>query len=278
MNRLLVLFLLSFTLIACQSTSNKRSAALNESIVEPTVEAPVAVLAFDVSVIDSLVKPVENEVPKTAATSSEKEIKKVVVKIPEDPIIINLLGLGNDALQREALLTPEDDNANMYFQAVLGRDPRNKDAQKGLAHIVDLYTDWALKTMKSGQHRASSKHMENAEFVNANDPLIAQTKKNIDDWRRGKNSRTQRIKQQKGDVNKFYLPSNLLTLGEDVVLQHLQPIIDRVEKETLRLAIYWPNDKGARFLYRVINSHVDEFRVRGMIHLRNTHVIEVKPN
>lgn len=272
MSRICVFLCTSIILTACQSTPEK------EGQVDYTVSAPVSVQAVDVPVIESLASNVD-EPPSTEVTTSNKAVPSDVVEEtpPEDPIIRNLLSLGNDALKRRALLTPEEDNANMYFQVILGRDPDNKDAKRGLSQIVSFYTDWAFRAAKLGQYTAAKKHMEAAKRVNADDPLIATTQQKIDDWHQGKRPQTQK-KQVAKDKNSFYLPANLLTQEDEVVLQHLNPIIERVEREKLSLVIYWPTDKGARFLYQVINSHVDDFRVRGMIHLRNTHVIEVKPN
>jgi len=76
--------------------------------------------------------------------------------------------------------------------------------------------------------------------------------------------------------NTFYLPQDLFSLSEALVIQKLQPIIDRIEKDQLNIEIFWPNDKEARLLYRMINSRTEDFRVRGMIYRRAQHMIEVK--
>lgn len=295
MSRLLLVFLASFILVACQSVSEQDkqigvvesepasgSNSTGQGLVEgETSSTPMAV---DVPAIDSLyednaTEDAENsEAEEALVANAAVETETKVEQVEEtDPVIIRLLGLGNDALSREALLSPEDDNANMYYQIVLGRDPSNKAAQEGLSHIVYLYTDWALEKAKRGQYGAAEKFLESAEFVNAKDSRIAEARKTIADWRRGKGRVKPKVNKKPVDPNKFDLPANLFSYQDEVVLEYLQPIIDRVTKTQASIDIYWPRDKEARLLYRIINSRTETFRVRAMIYHRSDYKVVLKP-
>ena len=239
--------------------------------------------AVDVEQIDSLMLVSESQA--SASQSQKKVIKKAVVieeslHLSSDPITLMLLERGDAALANQKLLTPEDDNANLYFQAALGREPQNEAARKGIEEIVRFYTGWALDKAKQGQNTSSRTYLAAASFVDVNNRLIKQTKRDIKNWQagiRGKTSAQQIVKSKsKALQNKFYLPKDLFSLSEALVIQKLQPIIDRIEKDQLNIEIFWPNDKEARLLYRIINSRTEDFRVRGMIYRRAQHMIEVK--
>lgn len=238
--------------------------------------------AVDVTQIDSLMQV---ESPTDVIESEPKEViePKVALEdkqISSDPITLMLLERGEVALANQKLLTPEDDNANLYFQAALGREPENTAAQKGIEEIIRFYTGWALDKAKQGHNNSANKYLSSASFVDKSNPLIQQTKNAIHNWRLGirEQANTRVSSKQTSEVvqNKFYLPKNLFSLPDELVIQKLQPIIDRIEKDQLNIEIFWPNDKEARLLYRIINSRTEDFRVRGMIYRRAQHMIEVK--
>jgi len=250
-------------------------------------------LAVDVEQIDSLMVVDEasdkNTSPEiltltSASLLAEKGAKdnneNVDLGVSTDAITLRLLDLGAAALANQKLLTPEDDNANLYFQAALGREPDNTQAQAGLDEIIHFYTAWALDKAKQGQNTSARKYLAAASFVDIKNPLIQETKKQIKDWRAGIRPKVRATKlakkKTKAVQNTFYLPQDLFSLSEALVIQKLQPIIDRIEKDQLNIEIFWPNDKEARLLYRIINSRTEDFRVRGMIYRRAQHMIEVK--
>lgn len=248
-------------------------------------------LAVDVVQIDSLmvldntndstVLPVEPTAQDSVLVEKKADaIDANDVRVSKDPITLRLLDLGAVALANQKLLTPEDDNANLYFQAALGREPKNRLARTGIDEIIRFYTAWALDKAKQGHNTSARKYLASARFVDVENPLIQQTQKHINDWRAGIRSKAHPTKMAKNKSkavqNTFYLPQDLFSLPEALVIQKLQPIIDRIEKDQLNIEIFWPNDKEARLLYRIINSRTEAFRVRGMIYRRAQHMIEVK--
>jgi len=288
---LLAVFLV-LLLSACQSVSTTQANAAQNNASEAIVSEDVSdnsgfitnvslKQAVDVEQIDSLMQ-LEKVGEEVAVVEKPKVIATKLDGAPVslDPITLSLLERGETALAQQKLLTPEEDNANLYFQAALGREPDNLAAQTGIKEIVRYYTAWALDKAKQGQTRNANKYLAAASFVDEANPLIKQTKQEIKDWRAGikRTSKTTKNdqKQSKSLQTKFYLPQNLFSLPEALVIQKLQPIIDRIEKDQLNIEIFWPNDKEARLLYRIINSRTEDFRVRGMIYRRAQHMIEVK--
>ncbi len=200
-----------------------------------------------------------------------------------DPILVSLLARGKLALKQLHLLTPEEDNANMYYQAALGRDPKNSEALFGLARIVRYYTDFAWSKAQKQQFIAAQKYLDSAASVNPNDPLIAETEKRIKEYKnrlkKAKQAKVHSknvIKKEKINLNHYFLPKTLFSLSEEEILEQIQPIIERVSEQRAMIEINWANDKEARLLYQIINSRVPDFRVRGMIFHRSNYMIEVK--
>lgn len=296
-------------LTACQSITSSNANGLDVSTSDTLVEKEGAEVvlpvvqennefivpkllkkAVDVKQIDSLM--VIDESNPSDVQAQQVVTKREGISLPKAPIeaedvpaskdsiTLMLLERGAVALASQKLLTPEEDNANMYYQAALGREPDNVAAQQGLNEIVRFYTAWSLDKEKQGHKQTAKKYLDAAIFVDQKNPLIAKAKQDIKDWRegirrpanvQGDNSNIAKVPQ-----NKFYLPQNLFSYSEALVIEKLQPIIDRIEKDQLNIMIFWPNDKEARLLYQIINSRTEDFRVRGMIYRRAQHMIEVK--
>ncbi|MCZ2722882.1 hypothetical protein O1D97_15005 [Marinomonas sp. 15G1-11] len=200
-----------------------------------------------------------------------------------DPILTDLLKRGEKALSQLKLLTPVEDNANMYYQAALGREPSNAQAIYGLAQIVTYYTDFAWRDAQKQQFYSAQKNIELANLVNPNDPLIEETQKRISDFRKKlmrashfNSGSKATISKKTHSPNAFFLPKTLFSLSEEEIIEQLQPIIDRVAVQQAVIEINWINDKEARLLYQIINSRIPDFRVRGMIFHRSSYMIEVK--
>ena len=215
--------------------------------------------------------------PPVPVKASAQQAK--VVKTPNsfERVTLNLIAMGEEALAEERFLTPVDDNANLYFQAALGRDPGNVRASQGISAIVDVYTQWAWKAAQSKDYAKSALYLEHARSVNPGDPVIAEMSSRIKS-QRGQMHKSGNIKDVKRTLKEgqYALPSNLFSLSENEIIARMQPIIDEVAKTQRSIVIYWPNDKEARLIYQIINSRVTEFRVRAMTYHRADNIVELQ--
>ena len=184
-----------------------------------------------------------------------------------------IISQGKLALAEHRLLTPEGDNAYLYFQIALGREPGNYEAIQGLATIVDTYIEWAERAAAQGRMQEARRFIANASQVNPDDPAISEAKMRM-------RQPPSNVKVNTTPLNEdvYTLPSNLFTLDERSILAYLQPIIDRVEQTRGALEINWPSDKEGRLLYQIINSRTPNFRVRAMTFRNSQHLIEIKVN
>ncbi|ETX11123.1 hypothetical protein MUS1_12165 [Marinomonas ushuaiensis DSM 15871] len=219
-----------------------------------------------------------NTTDKLESHNTVTSIKKPITSY--ERVTLHLLEQGERALAAEHLLTPVEDNANLYFQAVLGRDPGNFRATQGIASIVDLYTDWAWIAAKGQGYQKAERYLANARSVNPEDPFIVEMTSRITDL---KTQRQRTVNQEKKTLEpevlkegQYLLPKTLFSLTEDEIIAEIQPIIDAVSETGQSIEIYWPNDKEARLIYQIINSRIPEFRVRAMTFHRASNMVELQ--
>ncbi|MDE8602293.1 hypothetical protein M3I01_005030 [Marinomonas sp. RSW2] len=266
-NQVYFLFMALF-LTGCQTNiaPSEQGEPRQEKVSEPDPKSASAELAPVINVPD---------MKKTTAISPE-QIKSRAAK----RLTLSLIAQGEDALSADRLLTPEDDNANLYFQAALGRDPGNFRAIQGIAAIVDVYTQWAWDAARSRDYIQSARYLEYARSVNPEDPVIVEMTSRVKDLK-AKREHAAKVVSKKSEpkepqVGQYFLPETLFSLSEDEIIAQIQPIIDEVAKTEQSIEIYWPNDKQARLIYQIINSRITAFRVRAMTYHRADYMVELK--
>ncbi|NLQ18388.1 hypothetical protein HGG82_12260 [Marinomonas sp. M1K-6] len=260
-NRVCFLIVVVF-LTGCQQ--NVRSTEKNQPVAEAqSLEAA----------------PVEASIhkPKTLAAINAQQPK---VLTAAEKLTLELIKQGEMALAADRLLTPEGDNANLYFQAALGREPGNYRAIQGITAIVDLYTQWAWQAAQNRDYTKAARYLDFSRSVNPQDPVIVEMTSRIGDLktkRRQVNKiATQKTTPKTAQKGQYSLPENLFNLSEEEIIAKIQPIIEEVTKTKQSIEIYWPNDKEARLIYQIINSHVTEFRVRAMTYHRADYRVELQ--
>ncbi|REG84310.1 hypothetical protein [Marinomonas pollencensis] len=242
-------------------------------------------------------EPINSEAPaakKALRVTNENAIS------PYRALTEQLIKQGQQALAEQRLLTPEEDNANLYFQAVLGRDPGNYQATLGIASIVDRYNEWAWRAAQQGNYSMAERYLDSARLANPEDATISQMSARVERLKKqrldaAKQRRTapaksaasssvepsvkpEQQRQPEAKEGQFFLPKTLFSLSDDEIIEKMQPIIDQVAKDKSDVAIYWPNDKEARLLYQIINSRVLDYRVRAMIYHRAKYMVELQQN
>ncbi|MBU2237129.1 MAG: hypothetical protein KJ868_03890 [Gammaproteobacteria bacterium] len=272
MSKNLVSFLIVVVfLTGCQE--NVKSTEKSQPLQE--VEVTQAVVAKA-----SVNKSVNIEKPTAIKTQQPKAAK---VPTAFERLTQRLIEQGEIALAAERFLTPVDDNANLYFQAALGRDPGNFRAIQGITGIVDVYTQWAWQAARNGDYKKAAKYLDSARSVNPEDPAIIEMTSRVSDLK-AKREQAAKISKTKPESKEpkalkegqFLLPETLFSLSEEEIIAKIQPIIDEVATADRPIAIYWPNDKEARLIYQIINSRVPEFRVRAMTYHRADYMVELQ--
>ncbi len=251
----------SMFLVACASTPAPVSAPVQ-------VEAPKSEKQVDQ-------KPATPEVINDIKPEPQAQVVSAA-----DKVTMRLIKMGQYALSERRLLTPEEDNANMYFQIALGRDPGNYEAILGISNIVDTYLDWAIVSAGRGDFNTAYTYLNNARFVNQNDPNIstaADRVARIEKRAQGTPKATAINQSMVPDASEdvFILPKDLFQLSEEEILAKMQPIIDRILALQKPIEINWPSDKEGRLIYQILNSRTPDFRVRAMIYHRARYTVEM---
>lgn len=217
------------------------------------------------------------QAPVTQRTDNKVSVKRQSKVTRAQAVTANIIREGQMALSENRLLTPEGDNANLYFQIALGRDPGNYDATIGIAAIVDKYLAWAIQSANAADFKSAEQFIERAKRVNPRDPNIQEIEVRVEQ-KQVVDDHASQADQQFASEDIFHLPDDLFQLSEEKILSHIQPIIDRVEKTQGSIEIHWPRDKEGRLLYQIINSRTPNFRVRAMTFLSSEHTVEVLVN
>lgn len=284
-------------LTGCQENVRLSDPVLPVQKEEVDIEARPEHAAFPVLLVDksdhtptSVEKNVFQHIePNKNIQTTDKALKS---SVPEgkplltaaEKLTLSLIEQGEKALLENRLLTPESDNANLYFQASLGREPGNYRAIQGIAKIVDAYVQWAWEAASVRDYKKAARYLESAQDVNPHDPAIVEMRSRVSDIKsqRAIIAKREPLKvidaEQKENEAGYFLPKTLFSMSEDEIMAQIQPIIDDVAKTESSLAIYWPSDKEARLIYQIINSRVTAFRVRAMIFHRSDYRVELQQN
>jgi hypothetical protein len=276
---------------ATSETKSETVGLVGETINDANVNDDIQLENVNDDIQLENVPNVPNSVVKTSVKKEPTAFEKLT---------LNLIQKGEQAFAAQRLLTPEDDNANLYFQAALGRDPGNFQATQGIANIVETYTDWAWLAATGRGYQKADRYLSFARSVNPEDPLIKEIDTRINDLKK-KRADDARYRAQQAVIKKtnnsdnnasvetegkeealfpeqgvYLLPKTLFSLSDEEIIEKIQPIIDEVTKTEPSIAIYWPDDKEARLIYQIINSRVPEFRVRAMTFRRADYMVKLQ--
>jgi hypothetical protein len=93
----------------------------------------------------------------------------VAPPLSEEEKIAALLAHGLRSLRSYRLLTPKNDNANLYFQRVLKLDPGNSDALHGIEQIVARYTTLATNALDKNDKEKAGQYITRGFLISPND-------------------------------------------------------------------------------------------------------------
>jgi type II secretory pathway predicted ATPase ExeA len=143
------------TLLPDTTIDKTAEQSLNEPA--PALEAAPIIALSQGSQAKQVTSPVPVKKPAVAPPLSEEEK------------IAGLLAHGLRSLNSNRLLTPEDDNAYLYFQQVLELDPGNSDALHGIEQIVARYTALAINALDVNDKETAERYITRGFYISPND-------------------------------------------------------------------------------------------------------------
>jgi hypothetical protein len=134
----------------------------------PVVTSPIRDL--QVSTAGIFAHALENEDTTTETQLNDGQNSVAIEDSPsEEASIDDLLRLAEEAFVEHRLLSPESDNAYLYYMQVLKRDKGNRQALNGLNQIVSRYIWWAEQDYKKGDYRRSGIFVDRALTISPGD-------------------------------------------------------------------------------------------------------------
>lgn len=190
--------------------------------------------------------------PETAAAQPAADVvaeqrQRLAARLEK---ISRLLTLAEQALARDRLRWPAEDNAYDWYQQVLAIDELNSEAHWGMQRITRRYFELAEEAYTSGRPARAEQMLKGALQVAATPAQV------------------ERIREAHRDAyrdNTFALSPQALSRRSDNVLQQLADIATRAREQASRLLIVARSDAEGRWIYQQMRAAVDGYRLRGNI-------------
>ncbi len=164
--------------------------------------------------------------------------------------IDQLLTLAEQALQKQRLTTPVDDNAYLRYLQVLARDPKNPYALAGIARIVETYISWAVDAMDRDLYTRAANMLTKAGSVDEDHPALKPL------WTRLETARER-------EKSLIRISQNDLQQRTSALAEQLGDIAAGAGPNVI-VKIRAPSDADARWIYQQLNAGT-ESRLRATI-------------
>lgn len=166
--------------------------------------------------------------------------------------IESLLGLAAQALAKDRLMRPKEDNAYDWYRQVLAIDALNTEAHWGMHRITRRYFELAEAAFATGRPARAERMLRGALQVAATPAQVKVIRAKYRDQLRNKT---------------FTLSPQGLRRHSDKTRLHLAKIARRARDARSRLLIVARNDAEGRWIYQQMRAAVSGFRLRGNIEL-----------
>jgi len=185
---------------------------------------------------------------------SDAEVVSGRAAVDRQRFLADILYEGLQALGDDRLLTPVDDNAHARFMRVLAYDPDNAIALQGLQDIVVRYAELSEEASRQGLFMEAETLLDRARFVDAEHPGIARA------------SLALQTEMNSGDLF-FVLDEREFANHSENAQEQLADIARQAKQHGAFFLITAPNDDLARWMFSIMRTAVDGYRLRGNIEL-----------
>lgn len=217
--------------------------------------------------------PVALVLPALAAAPATAPVSKVFVPLSRNDVLIRqYLYEAQDALSRDRLTSPKNDNAYAGFQRVLALDPRNEKARAGIKLISRRYLSMAKKAEQDGDFERAIGYARQAQRMAPGYEGSAHMVKYLEQ-RRSEYDATQMQVAKAGGAgvevtlkskgNEYFLAAADVSRRNVVAKAQLAKIAEKAQKLDSRLLIIAKNDGDGRWMYaQMRDSLTSDYRLR----------------
>lgn len=171
------------------------------------------------------------------------------------------------AIQADQLTFPDQGSALSLYNKILARNPGQKEALRGLEHIVELHIERALAALERRQLATARSMVARARLVLPDHPSIEPTSEQI---------------RLISEANRLVvnLPTTTVQAQEQILADALNPVADLPPQQSCRFNIWASSDREARKIYRALSDRATTLagfpmeRLRAQISIRSTAAVE----
>lgn len=175
--------------------------------------------------------------------------------LPVDPRISSLLASAANALAEKRLTTPIDNNAYVRYLQVLSIDPENREAESGIAFIVETYLRWAVDNIQRGSYRKAINYVNKAKSVDERHTAIVTLEKIL------------HLYDDSGKPS-FSFSRSAISDKSPATLAEIRKIALEVVRHDATVVIEAPTDAIGRWIYQQLNDATED-RVHARFLLTN---------
>ncbi len=172
------------------------------------------------------------------------------------------LDRGLAALQGDRLLTPESDNAFMWFGKALALRPDYKRAQDGIERIVERYLQLAAQALARDAYPTARTFIARAKRILPEHAGITRVERQLERMQSAERQRLN-LDRQALDTRSAQLAAELAAFGRDA----------RANGRLVR--IFVPSDALGRWVYEQLSQSEGERRIRADIVTASPYRVEI---
>lgn len=207
------------------------------------------------------------------AVPAPATVSKVFVPPSRNEVLIRqYLYEAQDALARDRLTSPKNDNAYAGYQRVLALDPRNEKARAGIKLISRRYLSMAKKAEQEGDFERAIGYARQAQRMAPGYEGSAHMVKYLEQRRSEYDARQLQIAKAggagaevtlKSKGNEYFLAAADVSRRNLVAKAQLAKIAEKAQKLDSRLLIIAKNDGDGRWMYaQMRDSLTSDYRLR----------------
>ena len=133
------------------------------------------------------------DIPPTEIAEAEQPASKEPVLTPEEDEVARLLAAAEADLKARRLTSPAGNNAWDRYQQVLGIDPANPDAIKGMERVIESYMELFAAAVEQVDFDQAESYLERIRDLHPDSPSLLAGKKQLEE---AKQARADRLAEQ----------------------------------------------------------------------------------
>ena len=211
----------------------------------------------------------QNQKPKPPAEAppeAEDSQQQIQPQPAIDPVLLHgLLDQAEAAVARGHLTYPIEDSAYEIYLRILGRQPDQQDALRGMEHIVEQYIAMAMQALERHRYASARSMLARARLIDPSHPSIEPTDRQI-----------RLLSQAERKVMK--LTQEQLNNPDEELTGALQAMATLPADNNCHFTISAKNDAQGRWIYQRLAAGSDSeqgtARIRAQIRIRLPAAVE----